>query len=101
MIRRWAGGKKGGYPSGGGKKGGGKGRRPVPILPGPPGPGAVAVVPPRPKLMPTSPAGMATQGQGQSYQALIWMPQPVPIAVPDDASEDHICFQKIVVVNFK
>ena len=93
MIRRWSGGtggKKGGYP--GGKKGGGKGRRPVPILPGP---GTHAIVPPRPKLMPTSPPGsMAAHGPGQWYQALIWLPQPVSTHGNDDGSEDYICYQK-------
>ena len=69
----------------------------MPIMPGPAVP--AAVVPPRPKLMPTSPPGVSAQGAGQWLQALIWLPSPpstMTSMVADEISEDHICYQKHV-----
>ena len=80
-------GKKGGY----GKDG--KERRPIPIAPSMP----ANVVPPRPKLMPTSPPNTTLQsGAGQWLPAYVWFPALGTVTV-DDNSED-LCWRKKLLI---
>ena len=82
------------FSKGSGRKGSGKdgkGKRPIPL----PHPMPMNIVPPRPKLMPTSPPNMTLQsGAGQWLPAYVWFPVPNPGPTIVDENSEDLCWPK-------